>query len=76
MLGQYKLALIMSIIMSESLWSSLAEGLCGLFLTGESLLILLDYYSSFPLGNTKLISCFADSTDPNICRYEMISVFS
>ena len=32
----------------------------------------------FSLGNTKLISCFADPTDPNFCKYEIktILVFS
>ena len=38
---------MMSIPMSESPWLSVAVDSCGPFLTGETLLILVDYYSRF-----------------------------
>ena len=39
---------MMPIPMPESPWLSVAVYLCGPFLTGETLLILVDYYSRFP----------------------------
>ena len=39
---------VMSIPMPESPWLSVAVDLCGPFQTGETLLILVDFYSQFP----------------------------
>ena len=48
MLDHHHPAPMMPIPMPESPWLSVAVDLCGPFPTGETLLILVDYYSQFP----------------------------
>ena len=56
--------------MPKRLWLSLAVDLCVLFPTGETLLILVDYYSHFPF-----VVIIKSTTSANII-FKIIKIFS
>ena len=61
---------IMPIPMPESSWSSVPVDLCGPFPTGETLLILVDYFSRFPI-----VEILKSKTSANIIS-KLFKIFS
>ena len=61
---------MMPIPMPESSWSSVAVDLCCPFPTGETLLILVDYYSRFPI-----VEILKSKTSANIIS-KLFKIFS